>query len=476
MNDIDNIDIKKEIDNEWNLNILPTLCQYIQIPNSSPAFDSGWEKNGLIDDAINLVYEWICKQKINGLHKKIIRLEKTTPLIVCELPANTSQMKQSILFYGHLDKQPPQTEQWSDGLHPYKPIIRNGCLYGRGSADDGYSVFMIIILWKLLEKHKIPHGRFLLFAESSEESSSIDLPKYIDLLSDEKSTKIESKFTFGHQDLIICLDAGCDDYEKMYLTSSLRGCMTLDLNVTTLKKAIHSSNAGVVPDPFNVMREIIDRLIDKDGQFIKTMPDQDNKFLEKYTLPKENSRPGFNYCDKYPFLDEKKKEYMFDEDQMKMRRLWLPQLTLIGLDGIPNRSQSGNIISPNIIARFSMRLPPQCLSSKVFPYIKEILETDPPKGSEVKLDLIRSSEGWLMPYNERLMNVINIGTNNNWSFRGAGGSIPFMNHMTKKFPKSNFIVTGVLGPNSNAHGPDECLNIDYAKKLTCWLYQIILDI
>lgn len=461
MEDSKKEEIKEKIDREWNINIIPSLSKYIEIPNVSPAFDPEWGTNGLIDDAVKLIRDWVCDQKINGLHSEIIKLDNTTPLLICELPP-ISDSKQSILFYGHLDKQPPQTDQWSHGLHPYKPILKDNYLYGRGSADDGYSVYMTITIWKLLEEYNIPHGRFVLIAESSEESSSIDLPKYI---GNDNVLKI-----INNPDLIICLDAGCDDYEKMYLTSSLRGCMTLDLNVNTLKKPIHSSNAGVVPEPFNVLREVIGKLIDDQGNFIKELPDQDDKLLiEKYKQKPIKNQASIHY----PLLDEKINEYDLDQDQIIMRRIWQPQLTLIGLDGFPNTARAGNIICPNLTARFSMRVPPHCSTQKVYSFIKKILEEDLPKCSDVKLNLIRSSEGWLMKYDDTLMNAISNSTNNNWSFRGAGGSIPFMNIIAKKFPLANFIVTGVLGPRSNAHGPDECLNIDYAKKLTNWLFQLI---
>jgi acetylornithine deacetylase/succinyl-diaminopimelate desuccinylase-like protein len=468
MDSVENI-----ISSEWDENILPILMEYIKIPNTSPAFDNSSESSVLTNNAMTLIHKWVCDQNIDGLDVTIYQLENKTPLLVCELRSNSLDEHQDILFYGHMDKQPPQTSEWSSGLAPYEPVIRNGKLYGRGGADDGYAVFSTIIMFKLLEKYNVPHGRYLLLIEASEESGSVDLPDYIQLLTSDND---KYPIKLGNTDLVVCLDSGCNDYEKMWLTTSLRGTINMDLKISTLTNSKHSGDAGgVVPEPFNILRSVLDRLVDTNGNFT----DEFNKYLtvdmlsiiEKYPLSNDNQKDLYSEYNLLPQI-----QLASTVDKLLYNRTWNPTFTLIGMDGVPNKSNAGNIILPEMTFRFSMRIPPYLKSDTTFNIVKNIIEKTPPYNAKVELNLVRSCDGWVMPYNDKLLSVIKQVTNDQLGYQGEGGSIPFMNMLSDKFPNANFIVTGVLGPNSNAHGPDEFLHLEYVKKLTVWLYRIVSNL
>jgi acetylornithine deacetylase/succinyl-diaminopimelate desuccinylase-like protein len=468
---------KDEVDREWD-GALPTLMEYISIQNVSPAFDKDWQLKGHTDEAMDLIQNWISDQKVPNLSTKLYKLEGRTPLLACELPPSGSGHK-DILFYGHMDKQPPQTSQWSEGLGPYLPTMRDGKLYGRGGADDGYAAFLTTIVFKLLEQHSIPHGRLLLLLEASEESGSVDLPAYIDKLAGEPDENFPIKL--GKPDLVVCLDSGCTDYSKMWLTTSLRGAINMDLKIATLTGAKHSGDAGgVVPEPFNVLRSVLDKLVNTEGTIWNTgLIDYMYKDIpgSVYKYNCDSSTTAMQDLHKeYGLLPQIKSAELGNLDSLTMKRVWLPTFTLIGIDGIPGRSEAANVIVPEITCRFSMRVPPYLKSVDTFEVVKSVLEGDPPYNALVKLDLVKHCDGWLMPYDDTLISAINEVTGGKLGYRGEGGAIPFMNMLSEKFPDAKFVVTGVLGPESNAHGPDEFLHLEYTKELTYWVACIVSKI
>ncbi|MCZ6561150.1 MAG: M20/M25/M40 family metallo-hydrolase, partial [Gammaproteobacteria bacterium] len=187
--------ISQFVNGRWDDSIIPELCEYIKIPNKSPAFDADWEKHGYMEDAVTLMEKWVRDQPIKGMEVEVVRLEGRTPLIFCDIPGDSDDV---VLLYGHLDKQ-PETTGWKDGLEPWKPVIRDGKLYGRGGADDGYAVFGSLTAIRALQEQGIPHAHCKVIIEGCEESGSFDLPYYIDLL----------RPKLGHPSLVVCLDAEC---------------------------------------------------------------------------------------------------------------------------------------------------------------------------------------------------------------------------------------------------------------------------
>ena len=146
---------KHYIDKMWDDSIIPTLMEYIKIPNKSPQFDRDWQAHGYMDQAVNLIANWCKANAIDNMKLDIVRLPNRTPVIFIDIPGSNDD---TILLYGHLDKQ-PEMSGWDTDLHPWKPVLRGDRLYGRGSADDGYAAFASLTAIKSLREQQIPHAR-----------------------------------------------------------------------------------------------------------------------------------------------------------------------------------------------------------------------------------------------------------------------------------------------------------------------------
>ena len=247
---MNSVKLKKHIHDFWDDKIVPTLIEYIKIPNKSPSFDHDWEKHGHMDRVLDLAVKWTEKNKPEGSMVTIKKSPGRTPLLLLDIPGSKEG---NILMYGHLDKQ-PEMEGWNDDLGPWKPVIKDKKLYGRGGADDGYALFASVASVKALKKQSIDHPRILVLIEFSEESGSPDLPHYIDLCSD----------IIGAPNLVICLDSGAGDYKRFWTTTSLRGLIGLKMKVEVLKEGVHSGGAsGHVPSSFRIARSLLSRLEDE---------------------------------------------------------------------------------------------------------------------------------------------------------------------------------------------------------------------
>src|ERR1051325_3055631 len=246
---VKNSQFRAVVDEQWEKSILPAIEQYIRIPNQSPLFDPEWQKNGHMHKAVALARSWVEAQGVRGLTIEVKELEGRTPLIFMEIEGDASS---TVLMYGHLDKQPAMIG-WEEGLGPWTPVRRGDKLFGRGGADDGYAIFATIAAIKALQTENVAHSRIVVIIECCEESGSIDLPAYIDLLADR----------IGTPRLVICLDSGCGNYEQMWMTTSLRGSIVGTLHVDVLTEGVHSGDASrIVPDSFRVIRLLLDRLED----------------------------------------------------------------------------------------------------------------------------------------------------------------------------------------------------------------------
>ncbi|HEV3484982.1 MAG TPA: M20/M25/M40 family metallo-hydrolase, partial [Vicinamibacterales bacterium] len=238
---------RRLIDETWSSSIVPTLQQYIRIPNQSPLFDPECRRNGYMHQAVALARTWVEQQGVSGLTIEVHEIDDRTPIIFMEIDGDESA---TVLMYGHLDKQPAMVG-WEDGLGPWTPVLRDGKLYGRGGADDGYAIFATISAIRTVQQQKLPHARIVVLIECCEESGSVDLPAYIDLLADR----------IGTPRLVICLDSGCGNYEQLWMTTSLRGSIVGNLNVEVLTEGVHSGDAsGIVPSSFRIIRMLLDRI------------------------------------------------------------------------------------------------------------------------------------------------------------------------------------------------------------------------
>ena len=459
--------IRSFIRDTWQASIIPALTEYIAIPNESPAFDAQWREHGHMDRAVELFSRWATTQDIPGLELHVARAEGRTPLLLMEIPGTGPG---TVLLYGHLDKQPPM-EGWRPGLGPWTPVLEDGRLYGRGGADDGYGMFAALTAVKALKLESIPCARCVVMIEACEESGSFDLPHYVDALADR----------IGTPDLVVCLDSGCGDYERMWVTTSLRGVINATLSVSTLSEGVHSGAAsGIVPSSFRILRRLLSRLEDQDtgrilpaGLQVDIPPDR----LAQARVAAEVL--GAELHEGYPFHPGTA-PVADDISELLLNRTWRPQLEIIGAAGLPNLEQAGNVLRPETRAKLSLRLPPTADPDAAVACLRETLTTDPPYGAKVTFDPGQGTGGWNAPpfapwLEESMDRASREFFGKDACATGEGGTIPFMAMLAEKFPEAQFMITGVLGPKSNAHGPNEFLHIETGVNLTGCVARVLQD-
>ncbi|MCW5588949.1 MAG: M20 family metallopeptidase [Legionellales bacterium] len=454
-----------DINHTWDTEIIPQLIEFIRIPNKSPHFDADWEAHGFMDQAVNLVAEWCKVQPIAGLSLEVIRLPSRTPLIYMEIPG---QLDETVLLYGHLDKQ-PEMSGWDDDLGPWHPVLRDNKLYGRGGADDGYAAFASLTAIASLQKQGIPHARCVILIEACEESGSYDLPHYL--------TSLASKI--GQPNLVICLDSGCANYNQLWSTTSLRGVIAGELRIEVNSAGVHSgAYSGILPDPSRIFRQLLDRIEDSStGEILipechAKIPEQR---LQQAQLAADILSP--KRIEDYPLLDGVE-PVTRDVKELILNSTWRPTLCVIGADGLPSINNAGNVLRPKLAVKLSFRIPPTVNPDIASEAIKKTLETDPPYCAKVHYIPDQTSCGWhaplLAPWLEKASaDASNLFFGKPAAYLGEGGSIPFMGMLGDMFPQAQFLITGVLGPKSNAHGPNEFLHIPMGKNLTACVAYVI---
>lgn len=450
--------ILEEIVNAWQRDIIPRLSDYIKIPNKSPAFDPDWKANGYMYKAMDLIVKWCTKQSIAKMSIAVLEEEGHTPLLFIEIPGQTEA---TVLLYGHMDKQ-PEMRGWHHDLGPWQPVLRDGKLYGRGGADDGYSVFAAISAIATLQRHKIPHGRCVIMIEASEESGSPDLPFYLEKL----QAQIQKP------SLIVCLDSGCGNYEQLWATTSLRGMISGILRIEVLTKGMHSGvGSGVVPSAFRILELLLDRIEDRQTGHV-LLPELNVAIPEQYQQQAQLTAQilGDNFQRDYPFAHPTQPVSKNDAELI-LNRTWRPALSVIGIEGLPHLAQAGNVTVPNLAVKLSMRIPPGCHSEKALQKMGQILEQNPPYSAKVSFQGMDHADGWQAPLLADWLAQANEDASQCFfkkpaAYLGEGGTIPFMGMLGKMFPDAQFLITGVLGPDSSAHGPNEFLHLDMAQKLT----------
>jgi len=455
------------VDGLWDSSILPTLHDYIRIPNQSPLFDPDWKSHGHMHAAVALARGWTEKQGVNGLKIEVHELDGRTPLIFMEIDGDASS---TVLMYGHLDKQPAMVG-WEDGLGPWTPVLRDGRLYGRGGADDGYAIFATVAAISALKAQKLPHSRIVVIIECCEESDSVDLPAYIDLLADR----------IGTPRLVVCLDSGCGNYDQLWTTSSLRGSIVGNLTVEVLTEGVHSGDAsGIVPSSFRILRMLLERLEDaKTGHIIP-------EWLHIEIPPErtEEARAtarvlGDDTWSKFPWINGMQ-PVSKDSVELLLNRTWRPALAYTGQAGFPDLVQGGNVLRPKTSLKLSLRIPPTLDATNLDARLKELLESNPPYGAKVTFEPEKGGAGWEAPKVAPWLEASVERASKTYFGKGAmslgeGGSIPFMGMLGTRYPEAQFLITGVLGPHSNAHGPNEFLHIGAAKNVTACVAQVLAD-
>lgn len=478
---MDSTRVDRFVSTKWDDEIVPQLVEYIRIPNKSPMFDADWVENGYMEDAVKLMEGWARAQDIPGLVVEVVRLEGRTPLIYLEIPASGSTADapasatgtaddDCVLLYGHLDKQPEMTG-WDDDLGPWRPVLRDDRLYGRGGADDGYAIYGSLTAIMALQEQGLPHARCVVLIESCEESGSYDLPAYVDHLADR----------IGKPSLVVCLDSGCGNYDQLWCTTSLRGMAGGDFTVRVLSEGMHSGDAsGVIPSSFRLLRQLLSRLEDEaTGRILPEGLHAEIPAERRAQAQAAAEVLGTAVYDKFPLLDGMQPMHQ-DLTELVLNRTWRPALSVTGVDGMPSLSSAGNVLRPHTAVKLSLRLPPTVDGKRAGELLQELLLHDPPNGAHVTLKLEKSSSGWnapaLSPWLERAIDAASREFYGQPAmYMGEGGSIPFMGMLGEKFPGAQFMITGVLGPHSNAHGPNEFLHIPMGKKVTACVARVIAE-
>jgi acetylornithine deacetylase/succinyl-diaminopimelate desuccinylase-like protein len=358
---------------------------------------------------------------------------------------------------------------WTDGLGPWIPKRVGDKLFGRGGADDGYAIFGSLAALLALREQKVPHARCVLLIEACEESGSTDLPFYVDHLMPR----------LGSPSLVVCLDSGCGNYDQLWLTTSLRGLAGGNLRVQVLKEGVHSGDAsGVVASSFRILRQLLSRLEDENTGAIKPkdfyveIPPQrvEQAKLVAQTLKDE-------VYSKFPFVDGMK-PVNADLTELILNRTWRPQLAVTGVDGMPPLANAGNVLRPQTAVKLSLRIPPTLDGKRAGDALKKLLEENPPYGAKVTLELEKSGSGWNAPKLSSWLEDCVAQASQNYfgrapAYMGEGGTIPFMGMLGEKFPAAQFLITGVLGPHSNAHGPNEFLHIPTGKRVSMVVADVV---
>lgn len=469
-----------QVSAQWDSSILPQLKDYIAIPAKSPMFAPDWQQQGLLEQVVRNAASWVEAQKVAGLRLEIVRLPGRTPLLFFEVegtqPNANAATSPTVLMYGHLDKQ-PEFDGWRSHLGPWTPVLEGDRLYGRGGADDGYAIYASIAAIQALKAQNIAHPRIVGLIETSEESGSGDLLPYVDAL----------KSRLGDVGLVICLDSGAGNYDQLWLTTSLRGMASGTLKVQILTEGVHSGDAsGVVPSSFRILRQVLDRL--EDSATGRVLPASFHCTIPPERIAQAQATAailGDAAYSRFPWAHHDcGGSTLFalpttqDPVQALLKRTWEPTLSVTGAEGLPALQDAGNVLRPYTAFQLSLRLPPLVDAAACVQELKTLLEDNAPYQARVTWEGASSANGWNAPdmapwFEQALHTASRAHFGADCGYIGQGGTIPLMNMLSQGFPRAQMMVCGVLGPQSNAHGPNEFLHVPYAKKLTAAVAQVI---
>ena len=459
--------LKSRINRTWDESIIDRLIAYVRIPNKSPMFDPQWERNGHMEKAVQLMAEWCRAQKIPGARTEVRHVPGRTPLLLVDV---AGELPGCTLLYGHLDKQPEFTG-WLPGLGPWEPVIRDGRLYGRGAADDGYAVFSSLTAIAALKEQQVRLPRCVVLIEACEESGSVDLPAHLADLGE----------TLGEPSLVVCLDAECGNYEQVWCTTSLRGNLVGTLRIRVLTEGVHSGMAtGIAPTPLRILAQLLARI---------ESPVTGDVLLDELhvNIPRDRRAQasaaaqvlGDEVAGKLPWVPGVQ-PVSNDPTELIINSTWRATLAVTGADGLPALLSAGNVLLPELAVKISLRLPPTCDAARAQRAVREALEREPPYGAKVSFEAEPATGGWNAPafapwLEQSIARASRAMYGADAVHIGCGGTIPFMGMLGERFPRTQFFITGVLGPHANAHGPNEFLHIDYAKKLTACVSLVLAD-
>ncbi len=472
----------------WQDSILPELHRYIEVPAKSPAFDPDWAAHGHLETVLRQAADWVAAQKVEGLTLEVVRLQTgdgrpRTPVLFFEVPASAGRQGepapasgQTVLMYGHLDKQ-PEFNGWRSDLGPWTPRLIDGKLYGRGGADDGYAVYASLAAIQALKAQGVAHPRIVGLIETCEESGSHDLLPYVDAL----------RPRLGDVGLVICLDSGAGNYDQLWLTTSLRGMASGVLKVEVLTEGVHSGDAsGLVPSSFRIVRQVLDRL--EDSATGRLLPQRFHCEVPAERLDQARATAailGEEVYRRFPWAHHDcggssvfALPTTTDPVEALINRTWRPTLSVTGAEGFPTLQNAGNVLRPYTAFKLSLRLPPLVDAAEAVQELKALLEDNAPYQAKVTFVPEGAATGWNAPatapwFEQALHASSQAHFGAPCGFIGQGGTIPLMNMLSQGFPRAQMMVCGVLGPKSNAHGPNEFLHVPFAQRLTAAVAEVI---
>ena len=471
-----------DIDAQWDGDIVRQITDYIAIPAKSPGFEKDWAALGHIETVMRNAAQWVEAQKVDGLTLEVVRLPGRTPVIFFEVAASNGDAgmprtgTQTVLMYGHLDKQPEFTG-WRSDLGPWTPKYLDGLLYGRGGADDGYAVYASVAAVQALKRQGAAHPRIVGLIETCEESGSYDLLPYVEAL----------RPRLGDVGLVVCLDSGAGNYDQLWLTTSLRGMAGGVLKVEILTEGVHSGDAsGLVPSSFRILRNVLDRL--EDSATGRLLPASFHCEVPADRLAQAQATAailGDEIYKRFPWAHyDCEGSTVFalsttkDPVEALLKRTWQPTLSVTGADGFPAMKDAGNVLRPYTAFKLSLRLPPLVEAAGAVQELKKLLEDNAPYNARVTFEGGGGATGWNAPSSEAWFDqALDAASLAHYGAPcghiGQGGTIPLMNLLSQGFPTAQMMVCGVLGPKSNAHGPNEFLHVPYARKLTAAVAEVI---
>ena len=450
---------------------LPVLERYTRIECLSPEFDPDWATTGHICEAADLLAEWAVPRRIEGLEVKVVQLEGLTPVIVADIPATAGWggSDRPTLLYGHLDKQPP-LGQWRPGLGPYTPVREGDHLYGRGTADDGYAAFAALGAIEASEAAGLSHGRCIVLIEASEESGSPHLPPYLEML--------QERLGPSGPGLVICLDSGCLSYDRLWTTTSLRGFVMATITVRVLREGVHSGAAGgVVPSSMRLLRQLLSRIEDEQtGEVLVEACRAEVPEHRRREAADLVASIGDGAMERFPVVEGLRLGGTDPVDRV-LAQTWRPAIAFVGIDGVPPVREAGNVLRPFTTAKLAMRLPPSADADLAAEAVRSTLATQPPEGAVVEV-VVEGEGGFDAPQTAPWLAQATRAASTSYFGRppgamGEGGSIPFLHRLAVAYPEAQFLVTGVLGPASNAHGPNEMLHLPTAKRVTASVAHVL---
>jgi len=464
-------DLQRFIDARFDEDVVPRLVEYIRVPAKSPGFDANWAANGHLDAVIASAKAWAATQGLADMMLEVVRIPGRTPCLFFDLPATHGRGNdRTVLFYGHLDKQ-PEMSGWRDGFGPWIPVLEGDRLYGRGAADDGYALYAALTILRALDTQGRPRPRCIGLIETCEESGSPDLPAYLELLSPR----------LGDVMLVVGLDSGCGNYDQLWVTTSLRGLVGGVLTVEVLSEGVHSGRAsGLVPSSFRIARQLLNRIDEPEtGRVLlpeleaAIPPDREEEATLAGAILGDMVWQEFPWagCTHGDVPHAHAMPTTTDPIEGILAKTWRPALSVTGGAGLPSVDMAGNVLRPKTTLKLSMRIPPTVDAATAMSVIKRVLEADPPYNANVTFHGDGAASGWNAPptaqWLKRLVHDASLAHfGKPAAYTGEGGTIPFMNMLGERFPRAQFLITGVLGPQSNAHGPNEFLHVPYVKRLS----------